>query len=111
MADGVPVPGRVGIGGMAAAVQIDLVEAGAFVVGDVDQKILALDELPQRTIAQCPGGQTMRLRAVLAVSLLALPLDRKRRGEKLGFAGIDGAGLPPDAGEIGLAVVGAGRGT
>ena len=53
----------------------------------------------------------MRLRAVLAVGLLALLLDRKRRGEKFGFAGVDGAGLPPDAGEIGLAFQRVRRGT
>ena len=44
--DGIAIPGGIGVGGMAAAVEINLVEAGAFVIGDVDQNVLALDELP-----------------------------------------------------------------
>src|SRR5271166_1280413 len=105
-----PVPAGVRIRGVAAAVEIHLMEAGTFVIRNVNQKVLALDELPERTIAQRAGWQTMRLRAVLVVALLALLLNGQRGGQKLGFAGVDGAGLPPDAGKIGLTVVGARRG-
>src|SRR5580700_3314506 len=101
------VPSRVRIPGMAAPVEIDLMEAGAFVIGNINQKILALDELPQRTIAQRGRGQAMRLRAALGVVLEALLLDRNRGGEKLRFAWVNGVGNPPDAGKIGLAAVGA----
>src|ERR1700722_2367601 len=110
-ADGMPIPGRVWIGGMAAAVQIDLMEAGTLVIGNVDQKILALDELPQRTVAQRGGGQAARLRTVLLIIFDALFLNGQRRGKKLRLAGIHRTRLPPDAGEIGLAIVSARRGT
>ena len=53
----------------------------------------------------------MRLRAILAVVVAALLGDRNRRGKKLGLAGSTVRGLPPDAGEIGLAVESARRGT
>ena len=96
---------------MAAVVQIDLMEARAFVVGNVNQKILALDELPQRTVAQRSGWQTTRLRAVLGVGCEALLLDGNGRGEPLGLTRIDGTRNPPDAGKIGLAIEGARRWT
>src|SRR3984957_1443866 len=110
-ADGMPVPGRVWVSRVAAAVQIDLMEAGTLVIGNVDQKILALDELPQRTVAQRGGGQAARLRTVLLIIFEALSLYRERCGKKLRLAGIHRTRLPPDAGEIGLAIVSARRGT
>src|SRR5580698_8961739 len=110
MPDGMPIPLRIRIGGMAAAVEINLMEAGAFVVRNINQKILALDELPERTIAQRAGWQTTRLMAVLVVALLTLLLNGQRGGQKLGLARVHGARLPPDAGEIGLTIVGARRG-
>ncbi len=49
----------------------------------------------------------MRLRTFLAVVRAALVGDRNRSGQKFGMAGIDHARAPPDAREIGFAVVSA----
>src|SRR5580704_12408537 len=108
-ADRMPVPSRVRVARMAASVEVNLMEAGTFVIRYVNQKILALDELPQGTVAQRGGRQTARLRAVLGVGIQALFLDGNRGGEKLRLAGIHGIGIPPDAGKIGLAAISTGR--
>src|SRR5580698_6331550 len=108
-ADRMPVPSRVRVARMAAAVEVNLMKSGTFVIRYVNQKILALDELPQRTVAQRGRRQATRLWAVLGVGIQALFLDRNRGGEKLRLAWIHGIGIPPDAGEIGFTAISAGR--
>src|ERR1700680_3794212 len=77
-ADVMAVPGRVGVLGMAAAIQVDLVKAGAVVIGNLDEIVLALYELPDRAQAQYSGGQAARLRAILAIVVGALFGQRQR---------------------------------
>src|SRR5580698_8735941 len=103
------VPSRVRIPGMATAVQINLMEAGAFVVGQVNQVVLTLDELPQWAVAQRAGWQAMRLRAIPIVAFNALLGDRDGRRQPFGLTWIHRRGAPPDAREIGFAVKGARR--
>src|SRR5579863_4835409 len=103
------VPGRIEIGGMAAAVQINLMEAGTFVIGNVNQEVLALYELPQWAVPQRGRWQASGLRAVFGVGSQALLLDGDSLRQKLGLAGINRSGNPPDAGKVGFATVSAGR--
>ena len=96
---------------MGPAIQIDLVKTGTIIVGNHDEKRLALNHLKDGSKSQHGRRQTARLRAVLPIVIRTLLRHRRGRGKPFRFAGVDGRGRPPHPGEIGLATGGTRRRT
>ena len=93
---------------MRAAVNEKLAEARAVVVRDQPQKLhrFRLDDFIDRTDSRKRARQTVCLWAVLAIVLDSLPRYFGCRRQELRLAGIDDSRRPPEAGEIGMAVIG-----
>ena len=92
VADGIPVPERIGFLRMRASVEVNLVESRTVVIGNHHNDIFTLHELVERTDASDRARQASGVRAVRRRFFRALLRDIFGGGQKFRFARIDCSG-------------------